>query len=152
MLSRGIGEQIETLPTKDVQYSFPLVRPPDRDQTGKHDRVRPAKAAMTTFGQFIAKRRKQLNLAQNQIAAAIKQDDGKPISVQYLNDIEHGRRGAPPDYVLVQLAKLLRVPLDILYFRADRLPPDIRKGAISDQQAAAAYRALRRELRRPKKS
>jgi hypothetical protein len=92
---------------------------------------------MTTFGQFIA--------------TAIKQD-GKPISVQYLNDIEHGRRGAPPDYVLVQLAKLLRVPLDILYFRAERLPPDIRKGAISDQQAAAAYRALRRELRRPKKA
>ena len=125
---------------------------PDRDEAGKQGRVRAAKAAMTTFGQFIAKRRKQLNLAQNQIAAAIKQDDGKPISVQYLNDIEHGRRGPPPDYVLVQLAKLLRVPLDVLYFRADRLPPDIRKGAISDQQAAAAYRALRRELRRPKKS
>ena len=93
MLSRGIGEQIETLPTKDVQSSFPLVRPPDRDQAGKPDRVRPAKAAMTTFGEFIAKRRKRLNLPQNQVAAAIKQDDGKPISVQYLNDIEHGRRG-----------------------------------------------------------
>ena len=106
---------------------------------------------MTTFGEFIAKRRKRL-LPQNQVAAAIKQDDGKPLSVQYLNDIEHGRRGPPPDYVLVQLAKLLRVPLDVLYFRADRLPPDIRKGAISDRQAAAAYRALRRELRRPKNS
>jgi hypothetical protein len=46
----------------------------------------------------------------------------------------------------------LRLQLDVLYFRAERLPPDIRKGAISDQQAAAAYRALRRELRRPKKS
>jgi transcriptional regulator with XRE-family HTH domain len=107
---------------------------------------------MTSFGEFIAKHRKKLNLTQKQIATGIKQDDGKPISVQYLNDIEHGRRGAPPDYVIVQLAKLLRLQLDVLYFRSGRLPPDIRKRSISDQQAAAAYRALRRELRQSKKS
>ena len=107
---------------------------------------------MTSFGESIAKRRKQLNLTQKQVAAGIKQDDGKPISVQYLNDIEHGRRGAPPDYVIVQLAKLLRLQLDVLYFRSGRLPPDVRKRLVSDQQAAAAYRALRRELRRSKKS
>jgi len=106
---------------------------------------------MTSFGEFIAKRRKKLNLTQKQVAAGIKQDDGKPISVQYLNDIEHGRRGAPPDYVIAQLARPLRLQLDVLYFRSGRLPPDIRKRAVSDQQAAAAYRALRRELRRPKK-
>jgi transcriptional regulator with XRE-family HTH domain len=107
---------------------------------------------MTSFGEFIAKRRKQLALTQKQIAAAISQDDGKPLSVQYLNDIEHGRRGAPPDYVIAQLAKLLRLQLDVLYFRSGRLPPDVQKKSVSDQQAAAAYRALRRELRRPKKS
>ena len=104
---------------------------------------------MITFGEFIAKRRKKLDMTQKEIAARIKQDDGKPISVQYLNDIEHGRRGAPPDYIIVQLAKLLRLQLDVLYFRSGRLPPDIRKRAVSDEQAAAAYRALRRELRRP---
>ena len=103
---------------------------------------------MTSFGEFIAKQRKKLNLTQKQIAAGIKQDDSKPISAQYLNDIEHGRRGAPPDYVIAQLARLLRLQLDVLYFRSGRLPPDIRKRPVSDQQAAAACRALRRELRR----
>jgi len=107
---------------------------------------------MTSFGEFIAKRRKSLNLTQKHVAARIKQDDGKPISVQYLNDIEHGRRGAPPDYVIAQLARLLHLQLDVLYFRSERLPPDIRKRSVSDEQAAAAYRALREELRRPKKS
>lgn len=107
---------------------------------------------MTSFGEFIARRRKQLNLTQKQVAAGIKQDDGKPISVQYLNDVEHARRGAPPDYVIAQLAKLLHLQLDVLYFRSGRLPPDVRRRAVSDQQVAAAYRALRRELRRPKKS
>jgi transcriptional regulator with XRE-family HTH domain len=106
---------------------------------------------MTSFGEFIAKRRKQLKLTQKQIAIGIEQDDGKPISVQYLNDIEHGRRGAPPDYVIAQLAKLLHLQLDVLYFRSGRLPPDIRKRTVSDQQAAAAYRALRHELRLTKK-
>jgi transcriptional regulator with XRE-family HTH domain len=70
---------------------------------------------MTTFGELIAKRRKKLNLTQKQIAAEIKQDGGKPISAQYLNDIEHGRRGAPPDYIIAQLARLLRLQLDVLY-------------------------------------
>jgi len=107
---------------------------------------------MSSFGEFIAQRRKKLNLTQKQIAAGIKQDDGKPLSVQYLNDIERGRRGAPPDYVIAQLARLLRLPLDVLYFRSGRLPPDIGKRAVSDQQAAAAYRALRRELRQRKQS
>ena len=40
--------------------------------------------------------------------------------------------------------------LDVLYFRSGRLPPDVRKRSVSDQQAAAAYRALRRELRSEK--
>jgi transcriptional regulator with XRE-family HTH domain len=88
---------------------------------------------------------------REQVATGIKQEDGKPISVQYLNDIEHGRRGAPPDYVIAQLAKLLHLQLDVLYFRSGRLPPDIRKRSVSDQQAAAAYRALRQELRLRKK-
>ena len=107
---------------------------------------------MTSFGEFIAKRRKKLDLTQKQVAAGIKQDDGKPISVQYLNDIEHGRRGAPPDYVIAQLARLLHLQLDVLYFRSGRLPLDIRNRSISDERAAAAYRAFRRALRQSKKS
>jgi transcriptional regulator with XRE-family HTH domain len=93
-----------------------------------------------------------LALTQKDVAAGIVRDDGKPLSVQYLNDIEHGRRGAPPDYDIGQLAKLLRVEIDVLYCRAGRLPRDIRKRSVSDRQEAAAYRALRRELRPPAKS
>src|ERR1700677_468330 len=101
---------------------------------------------MTSFGELIAKQRKKLNLTQKEIAAGIKQDDGKPISPHYLNDIEYGRRGAPPDYVIAQLAKLFRLQPDVLYFRSGRLPPDIRKRPITDQQAAAAYRAAPQAL------
>lgn len=101
---------------------------------------------MTTFGKLISRRRKELELTQKEIAARIKQDDGKPLSVQYLNDIEHERRGAPPDYIIQQLARVLRLDLDVLYFRAGRIPLDIRSRSVSDERAAAAYRAFRREL------
>ena len=106
---------------------------------------------MTTFGEFIMHRRKGLGLTQKEIAARIKQDDGKPLSVQYLNDIEHGRRGAPPDYVIKQLAKLLGVELDVVYFRAGRVPYDIRSRSISDERALAAFQAFRSALRRRQK-
>ena len=107
---------------------------------------------MRTFGEVIAEARKKAKLTQRQLAARIKNEEGRHISGPYLNDIEHGRRGAPPDYVIAQLARLLHLQLDVLYFRSERLPPDIRKRSVSDEQAAAAYRALREELRRPKKS
>jgi transcriptional regulator with XRE-family HTH domain len=106
---------------------------------------------MIAFGVFIAHRRKNLGLTQKEVAARIRQDDGKSLSVQYLNDIEHGRRGAPPDYVINQLARVLRLELDVVYFRADRIPYDIRGRSISDLRAAAAFQAFRRVLRRKKK-
>jgi transcriptional regulator with XRE-family HTH domain len=77
---------------------------------------------MITFGTFITRRRKDLGLTQKEVAVRIKQDDGKALSVQYLNDIEHGRRGAPPDYVIKQLARVLRLELDVVYFRAGAAP------------------------------
>jgi transcriptional regulator with XRE-family HTH domain len=102
---------------------------------------------MLTFGNFIVRRRKELELTQKDVAARIKQDDGNPLSVQYLSDIEHGRRGAPPDYVIKQLARVLRLELDLLYFRAGRLPLDIRSHTVSDERAVAACRAFRSALR-----
>jgi len=106
---------------------------------------------MIMFGTLITRRRKDLGLTQKEVAARIKQDDGEALSVQYLNDIEHGRRGAPPDYVIKQLARVLRLELDVVYFRAGRIPYDIRSRSISDDRAAAAFRAFRRVLRRKKK-
>jgi transcriptional regulator with XRE-family HTH domain len=107
---------------------------------------------MITFGTFITRRRKDLALTQKELAARITQDDGKKLSVQYLNDIEHGRRGAPPDYVIKQLARVLRLELDVVYFRAGRIPRDIRTRSISDERAAAAFLAFRRALRRQRKN
>jgi transcriptional regulator with XRE-family HTH domain len=99
---------------------------------------------MITFGTFITRRRKDLGLTQKEVAVRIKQDDGKALSVQYLNDIEHGRRGAPPDYVIKQLARVLRLELDVVYFRAGAAPRHL-EGAASDGDCAARIRGRDRK-------
>ena len=102
---------------------------------------------MASFGQYIAGRRKALKLNQKDVAVRILKEDGTPISAQYLNDVEHDRRKVPPDRILSQLGQALGIPLDVLYFQAERLPPDIKREAASEERVQAAYKAFRRELK-----
>lgn len=101
---------------------------------------------MKTLGQFLIERRKAQGLSQKEFAALIKNRDGKPISATYLNYLEHDR-GKPPDYLLDQFADVLNLERDVLYFWAQRMPPDITPGEANDEQVAAAYRAFRRGLK-----
>ena len=50
---------------------------------------------MTTFGEFIPNVLKRLHLPRKKIAGSIKQDEGNPTLVLYLNVLEHRRHGAP---------------------------------------------------------
>ena len=47
---------------------------------------------MPSFGDYIAARRKALNLKQKDLAAKIKKEDGTRISIPYLHDVEAGKR------------------------------------------------------------
>ncbi len=96
---------------------------------------------------MIAVRRKELKLSQKDVAARVKKENGVVISVQYLNDMEHGRRRPPSDLLIRQIARILKLPLDALYFAAARFPPDIKIDKVGPEKAAAAYKAFRRELK-----
>jgi transcriptional regulator with XRE-family HTH domain len=79
-----------------------------------------------TFGSYISEKRKKRGLTQKELAGRIiKSDDNKPISAQYLNDIEHDRRSPSSSDLIEQLARELQVDEDYLYFLAGRLPADI---------------------------
>ena len=71
---------------------------------------------------MIAGRRKELKMSQKDVAVRVKKEDGQEISVQYLNDVEHGRRRPPSDLMIRQIARILKFPLDALYFAAARFP------------------------------
>jgi transcriptional regulator with XRE-family HTH domain len=108
-------------------------------------------ARTKTLGELLAGRRKELGISQKEMAALIKNRDGKPITSAYLNYLEHDR-GEPPGYLLDQFAEVLRISRDVLYFWTRRMPPDIEPGEASPENVTAAYRAFRRELKGGSKS
>jgi transcriptional regulator with XRE-family HTH domain len=106
---------------------------------------------MRTFGEVIAEARKKAHLTQRQLAAQIKNEEGKAISGPYLNDIEHNFRHPPRGYLLEQFARELDVDVDLLYFLAKQIPIEIDMNNVSAEQGVAAYRAFRRALEKGKR-
>lgn len=108
--------------------------------------------AMKEFGELISETRKSLAMSQRELAAKIKKEDGEPISVTYLNDIEHGRRNPPSsEHLLEQFAKVLGLPKDLLMMQAGYLPSDImepiKKLSRTDpDKAETVLRAFRKHL------
>ena len=104
-----------------------------------------------TFGQAISEARKAKQLSQKQLASIILKDDGNAISPQYLNDIERDRRNPPGEYLLNQLAKILKIPEEYLYFLAHEIPPKYRQvSPSSPKQVQQAFEAFARSYSRGK--
>src|SRR5713101_620956 len=100
---------------------------------------------MKTFGQVIIEARKKAGLTQKEVAERLRRADGRTVLPPYLNDLEHDRRYPPENEVIEQLAKILKLSADVLYFYAKRVPADVRRDA-DDSEVEAAYRAFRRVL------
>jgi transcriptional regulator with XRE-family HTH domain len=101
-----------------------------------------------TFGELIARRRKELGLTQSELGARIKGRSGKPVSQKRITDIEHDRFGVPRAPVLKQLARALKLDVDVLYFWGRQIPPDIRAEGLSEEAIQEAWRAFRAVVRR----
>ena len=106
---------------------------------------------MKTFGQVITEARKKAGLTQKEVAERLRRADGRKVLPPYLNDLEHDRRYPPENEVIEQLAKMLKLSPDVLYFYAKRVPADVSHDA-GDSEVEAAYQAFRRVLEAPRKS
>ena len=100
---------------------------------------------MPTFGQLITQARRKRQLSQKQLASSIEKENGKPITPQYLNDIERDRR-TPSDYVLDQLARVLELDSDYLFFLTGEYPTDLRQTVVDQNSFKQAMRVFRRNL------
>src|SRR4051794_10829823 len=78
-----------------------------------------------TFGRAISSARKAKGWSLRELADRILREDQSPISVQYLNDIEHDRRSPSSDRMVRQLADALGLSADWLYYLAGRFPDDV---------------------------
>jgi len=103
---------------------------------------------MATFGQTISEARKRAGMTQKELAAKLKKEDGSPISPQYLNDIEHDRRGAPPSPLLRQFSRILDLDLNLLAYLAGRIPEDLLDPRASPGQVVEAFKAFRKTIRK----
>lgn len=81
-----------------------------------------------TFGRIIADGRKAKGWSLKELASRVKRVEGEEatISIQYLNDIEHERRGPSSDFMVTQFALALGLNVDWLLYRAGRWPEEFR--------------------------
>jgi transcriptional regulator with XRE-family HTH domain len=100
---------------------------------------------MQSLGQLIAQARKRRQLSQKELASRIQREDGKPISPQYLNDIERDRR-TPGEYVLEELAKELGLDssLDWMYYLIGKWPDDLKELSMDADTFTNKMRVFRR--------
>jgi len=106
------------------------------------------RSKMKSFGALVAHRRRELGLTQTELGARIKGRSGKPVSQKRITDIEHDRFGVPRAPVLKQLARALKLDVDVLYFWGRQIPPDIRAEGLSEEAIQEAWRAFRAVVRR----
>ncbi len=100
-----------------------------------------------TVGDIISTGRKRAGLTLKEVAAGVMKEDGVPISISYLNDVEHNRRPAPSPHLLKQLADTLRLSYEYLLFLAGDLPDDLQDGTYTPEAVEAAFQAFRRTLK-----
>lgn len=101
---------------------------------------------MATFGELISEARKAKGWSQKELALNILKEDDKPISPQYLNDLERDRRGAPSDHLIREFARVLDLNTDALYFSAGEFSPDIRELDPDPATLIKAIAAFRRTV------
>jgi len=95
-----------------------------------------------TLGEAVSEKRKQLGWSLRELAEKVLKEDGKPISPQYLNDIEHGNR-KPTGLLIDNLAKVLHLDQDYL-----RILSGVQPATLGENPEAAAeiVKAYRRHL------
>lgn len=100
-----------------------------------------------SFGSRIKLARLQSGLTQREVAERLRNREDTPISATYLHDMEHDRRAAPPSYLIDQIATVLSIPREVLFWEAGRLPPDYCGLTEDHDLIIRAYAALREQLR-----
>ncbi len=94
------------------------------------------------FGNKIKKQRHNLELSLRKVCESVTNEDGNPISVSYLNDIEQGHRKPPAGKIIVQLASVLKLDLQELLNLAGKVDPVIEDMVSKDAKIGVLFRKI----------
>lgn len=101
-----------------------------------------------TFGSFVLRARKEKGISQKDLASMIlREEDSKPISPQYLNDIERDRRSPTSEHLIEQFATALHVQSEYLFYLAGTLPQDVRAVGAGPEEVVRFFNAFRKGTR-----
>ena len=98
-----------------------------------------------TFGRAVSRIRKSRGWSLSYLASQILRENGKTISPQYLNDIEHDRRRPSSDHMIRQFAEVLGVDSDWLYYLTNQYPRDVFRDGYSEAEFKKRMVAFRRD-------
>ena len=94
------------------------------------------------FGSKIKKQRLHLELSLRKVCEVVCNEDGKHISVSYLNDIEQGYRNPPNGKIIVQLAEILKLNPQELLNLAGKVDPVIEDVVSKDTKVGVLFRRI----------
>jgi transcriptional regulator with XRE-family HTH domain len=94
------------------------------------------------FAQKIKKQRQDLGLSLRKVCEDVLNEDGKKISVSYLNDIEQGHRNPPSGKIIIQLAKVLNLDAPELLSLAGKADPVIEDAITEDAEVGVLFRRI----------
>src|SRR6266851_7441193 len=100
---------------------------------------------METFGHIIARERRERQLGLKNIAEQIIKADGHHISVQYLDNLEKDLR-TPSLGLIPEFARVLQLPVDLLYCALGLFPPDLLEGVETRDQLLSALLVFRQAI------
>lgn len=103
------------------------------------------------FGSKIKAKRLQLGLSLRKVCAVVNNDEGNPISVSYLNDIEQERRKPPSGKIVVQLAEVLGLGSQDLLNLAGKVNPAIEEAVNKDAEVGVLFRRIAEHIERDPK-
>ena len=103
---------------------------------------------MKTFGTLVAEARRAIGMSQKELALKLKKEDGQAISPQYLNDVERDRRNPPSEYLIGQIAAILKMDKDVLCLAGGTAPDDLKRlAATHPEQVEQAFKAFRKKVK-----
>jgi transcriptional regulator with XRE-family HTH domain len=94
------------------------------------------------FGKKIKEQRLRLGLSLRKVCESVLNEDGKSISVSYLNDIEQGHRKPPGGRIIIQLAEVLKLNSQELLNLAGKVDPFIEDAVSKEAEVAVLFRRI----------
>ena len=98
------------------------------------------------FGRKIKEQRHRLDLSLRKVCETVRNEDGKAISVSYLNDIEQSYRNPPGGKIIVQLATVLELDAQELLNLAGKVDPVIEAAVGRDAKVGMLFRRIAQKL------